>query len=505
MSGEKRAYLHTEAGKCLQTGNEALSQIAGGITPLRQVFQGSAWYGLAIIVNRFIPGILTVILAWWLEQRELGVLSFILAYYGVLSLVADWSIAYAVQKLIPENGERAGEIAWTALFVRLGLSTGLGAACWGLDALSGIFHGYGAYLALLLIASAFGTIVYIHNARCSFAKGSLFSIAFYLVWLPLALTLVKLGMRITGPPIALSVSFAAIGIPGFLWSPALRGHVAFVRPIALEILRFGAWATLATLFSGLADQVGILVVAYRVGDASAGIFKVAATFGVLPAMLGMIVVLPLMPVAKRGMLNGDDVSAGLILPMLRYLLMFGLAIAAAGIVLAPAVIRTFVQESYMGAVWPLRLLLGASLLRMLVTALSGILFVGQGLRALARIHGIVAVIGLGGSVLVVRAWGITGVAVALLVGWTIGIVLLLRWFRRKASLPLEWSKYWRYAGSAGVMAAAVFVAASLMNSPIQQLVLGGCVAAIVYALLMWTQRDIAFRGLINTVITWAAQ
>ena len=480
----------------------AFSPVPKSATSLRQIFRGTAWYGLAIAVNRFIPGILTVILAWWLEQRELGVLSFILAYYAVLSLVADWSIAYAVQKLIPENAERAGEIAWTALFVRLGISTALGAGCWGLDALSGIFHGYGAYLALLLLASAFGTIVYIHNARCSFATGSLFSIAFYLAWLPMALILVKLGMRITGPLIAMCVSFAAIGIPGFLLSPALRGHVAFIRPIALEILRFGAWATLATLLSGLADQIGILVVAYRIGDAPAAIFKVATTFGVLPALLGMIVVLPLMPVAKRGMLNGDDVSGGLILPILRYLLMFGLAIAAAGAVLAPAVIRTFVQESYMGAVWPLRLLLGASLLRMLVTVLSGILFVGQGLKALARIHGTVAVIGLAGSLLVVRGWGITGVAVALLAAWIAGIVLLYHWFQRQASLPLEWGKYLRYAGSAAIMGAAVFLAARFINPPIEQFVFGGFVAAIVYALLLWTQRDVAFRGLINAVRAW---
>lgn len=486
----------------LDPTTETPAPLSTAARPLREILRGSAWYGLAIAINRFIPGILTVILAWWLEQRELGVLSFILAYYGVLSLVADWSIAYALQKLIPENGDRAGEIAWTALFVRLGFSTVLGVGCWGLDLFSGIFHGYGAYLALLLIASAFGTIVYIHNALCSFAKGSLFSIAFYLFWLPLALILVKLGMRITGPPIALCASFAAIGIPGFLLSPALRGHVAFVRPIALEILRFGAWATLATLLSGLADQVGILVVAYGVGYAPAGIFKVATTFGVLPALLGMIVVLPLMPVARRGMLKGDDVSAGLILPTLSYLLMFGLAIAAAEFVLAPAVIRTFVQESYMGAVWPLRLLLGASLLRMLVTAFSGILFVGDGLKALTRIHGTVAVIALAGSALVVGAWGITGVAVALLIAWSAGIVLMHRWFRRKASLPLEWSKYLRYAGSAAIMAVVVFLTASLINPPIEQFVLGGCVAVIAYALLLWIQRDVAFRGLINTLRTW---
>jgi len=469
---------------------------------LRQILRGSVWYGLAIGVNRFAPGILTVVLAWWLEQRELGLISFILAYYGVLLVAADWSIAYALQKLIPENNDRAGEIGWTALFMRLAFSTLLGLACWGLDAATGMFHGYGELLALLLVASALGTIVYIHNARCHFATGSLFSMGFYLVWLPLALILVKLGMRITGPPVALCISFAAIGVPGFLLSPTLRGRVAFLRPIAIEILHFGGWATLATLLSGFADQVGILVVAYRIGDAQAGIFKVATTFGLLPALLGMIVVLPLMPIAKEGLLNGDDVSSALILPILRYLLMFGLAITATGFVLAPAIIGTFVGESYLGAVWPLRILLVANLLRMLLTALSGVLFVAHGLKALAKIHGTVAAIGLAGSLSAVRTWGTTGVAVALLAAWIAGILLLYRWFVLRTQLRLEWGRYFRYGGSAAVMATSAFLAAGALRPPTEQFVFGGSVAAIVFILLLWIQRDIALRSLVNTVRAW---
>jgi O-antigen/teichoic acid export membrane protein len=479
--------------------------MANGGSPLRQIFHGSLWYGLAIVVNRFLPGILTIVLAWWLEQRELGAVSFVLAYYSVLLVGADWSIAYSLQKLIPENSARAGQVGWTALFVRLAFSTALGGACWVLDAATGMFHGYGWLLGMMLIASALGTIVYIYNARCEFAKGSLFSMGVYLLWLPLALVLVKLGFRIIGPLIALCISFAGIGLPGFLLSPVLRGRAAFLRPIAREILRFGGWATLATLFSGFADQVGILVVAYAIGDTQAGIFKVAATFGVLPALLGMIVVLPLMPVAKQGLLNGEDVSADLVLPILRYLFMFGLAIAAAGFVLAPAIIRTFVRESYLSAVWPLRVLLAANLFRMLVTALSGFLFVGHGLKALAKIHGTVAALGVVGSLLVVRASGITGVSAALLMAWIAGAFLLYHWFQLKAPLRLEWGRYLRYGGSAAVMAMAVFLAARVLHPPGEQFVLGASVALVVYAFLLWMQRDIALRELVSAVRPWTTQ
>src|SRR5258708_2993620 len=310
-------------------------------SPLRQVFHGSAWYALAIAVNRFMPGLLTIILAWWLDQRELGVISFVLAYYGILSLVADWSVAYSVQKLIPENIERAGQIAWTALFVRLGLSTVLGLLCWSLDATTGLFHGYGAYIAILLITSALGIIVFIHNARCDFATGSMFSVAFQTGWLALALIFVKLGMPVTGPLLALRISFAAIGIPGFLLSPALRGRVAFLRPVAAEILRFGAWATLATLFSGFAGQARILLVAYRIGAAPAGTFQRGPPSAVLSALLGMIVVPPLIPVAKRSLLKGENVSANLIPPIFRSLLIFGLPLAGPGFLPARATIPLF--------------------------------------------------------------------------------------------------------------------------------------------------------------------
>lgn len=474
----------------LQRSNDDLAINAGRERwLLREILRGSAWYGVAILANRFIPGVQTVILAWWLGPSELGIVSFVLAYYSILAVVADWSIAYAVQKLIPENSDRAGQVAWTAFFIRLILSLGMGLACCGLDAASGAFHGYGFYLALLIAASTFGIIVYIQNAFRCFAAASLFSIATCALWLPLTLILVKLGMRTTGPLLALAAGFAGCGIPGLLLSRRLRGQVAFLRPMALKILKFGAWGTLATACTGLAEQAGILVLAYRVGDTSAGIFKVAATFGIVPALLGMMVVLPLMPVAKQALLQGDAVGCGVIRPIIRYLLMLGLPLVTAGFVLAEAVVRTFVGEAYLEAVWPMRILLAASLLRMLVIAFSGLLFLGEDLKALARIHGMVAAVALLGSLAVARA-GASAVAIVYVVSWSAGAALLYQLFTTKSSLRLEWARYLRYLGSATVTAGLVFAASQLVHAAIAQLVFGGCVAALVYALLMMAQRDL---------------
>lgn len=456
---------------------------------LRQILHGSAWYSVAILVNRFIPGVQTVILAWWLGPRELGIVSFVLGYYCIFSSIADWSIAYAVQKLIPENSGRAGQVAWTAFFTRLVFSLALGLTCWGLDVAAGAFHGYGFYLALLIAASTFGIIVYLQNALCHFAAGSLFSIAIYVVWLPLTLILVKLGMRTTGPLLGLCIGFAASGIPGLLLTDKLRGQMAFIRPIAVKILRFGTWGTLATLLSALVDQAGILVLACRVGDTSAGVFKVAATFGILPALLGMIVMLPLMPVAKQILLKRDAVSSSLIRPLIRYLLMLGLPIVTAGFVLAEAVVRTFVGESYLEAVWPIRILLGASLLRMLVIAFSGLLFLGEDLKALAQIHGTIAAIALIGSLALAHS-GVTAVAFVYFVSWLAGAALLYRFFEERGPLHLEWGRYLRYSGSAIVTAGLALSASQCVHAAVSQLVLGGCMAGLVYTLLMLLQRDL---------------
>lgn len=468
-------------------------------SPLRQVFHGTMWFGFGVAVARLAPSVMTIILAWWVGARDLGAISFVLAYFGLLSFLADWSIAYGVQKLIPENIERTSEIAWTALVIRLALSTLVGLTCWALDATANIFHGYGGYLALLLVSSAFGIISFIHNARCKFVAANLFGMAFQLVWVVTALLLVKAGLPVTGPFLGYCLSFLVLGIFGFISDRELRSHIGFLPSVAAEILKFGMWATTATVLEGIIGQVGILVVAYYCGDVSAGIFKIASTFAMVPALCGTMVLLPLMPVAKQGLMSGDDIATSLARPLLRYLFLIGLPIAATGVVLAPAIIRTFVSDSYLDAVWPMRILLAGNLLRMFVVALSGILFVGRGLRDLARIYAVTAVLCLAGSVLVVRNAQATGVALAFFVGWVTAIVLLYRWFQHTTPVHLEWAAYLRYALASVVAAGIVWASLSWFHTPVVQLLVGGGLTFCVYVSLLWLQRDLAIVTLSKAV------
>jgi O-antigen/teichoic acid export membrane protein len=463
----------------------------------RQVLEGSVWNGLAIAASRMVPSLLTVILAWWLEPRELGSIAFVLAYYSVLSLLSDWSIAYALQKLIPENVALTFEIAWTALCVRLGFSTVVAIICWILDVVTHAFRGYGVHLGLLLITSSFGIIVCVHNAQCRFAVSSLLNVAFQIGWIAIALMLVRAGMRITGPLLALAISYAAIGIPAFFLGSQVRRARKFLPDMARQMIRFGGWATLASVFTGISSQSGLLVLAYIAGDASAGIYRVAITFGMVPALLGMIVVTPLMPITKRGLLDGTDVTGSLILPMVRYLLMLGFPIAATLAAFARSVILAFVRESYSAAALPMCFCLVANIMVMLMTAFSGILFVGDGLKDLAKIQGATAVITVCGSAVLGRVAGVNGAAIASVVGWSVGVALLYRWFVKRTPLPMEWWSYLRYGSSACAAAGLAAVVTKSISSPLIRCSVGSCFACISYLLLLWVQRDVGFLQLIS--------
>ncbi len=467
-------------------------------SPLRQVFEGSAWNGLAISLGRLAPSFLTILLAWWLDPSELGTLAFVMAYYGVLSLLADWSIAYALQKLIPENPKFTSEITWTALSIRISFSTLLGLLCFFLDVATHVFRGYGAYLAVLLVTSSFGIIVCVYNARCNFALGSFFNIAFQIGWIGIAVILVKFGMHITGPLFALAVSYVLFGLPPFLLDfkqPLTR----FSSKFAEEIIQFGMWATLASALAGLATQGGLLTLAYMSGEASAGIYRVAATFGMLPAILGMIIVTPLMPIAKRGLMEGTDIGAALMLPIMRYLLMMGLLIATTAGIFSHSIIAAFARKSYASAAWPMCICLAANVFQTLVTAFSGILFVDDGLKDLSKIQGAIALIAVVGSIGLSPGLRASGPAVASLLAWLVGGVLLYRRFARRAPLSLEWGSYLRYTVSACVSAMIADLAMRPIVSARLRCVFGGCMASIVYFMCLWFQRDLGFLRLVRSL------
>ena len=416
-----------------------------------------------------------------MPPKDLGVIAFVLACYSVLSMVADWGIAYALQKLIPETPHLRSRIAWTALVVRLCFSSLLGAVCWLLDLSAHAFRGFGGYVALLLVSSAFGTIVFVHYAGYKFRAGTLLNSSLSLCWIVLGLALFAFGLRVTGPLWGLAFAFAILGGIGFLMDRSLRQEFGFDLTIALRLVRFGTWATMASALATFSSQIGVLAVTYLRGEGDTAVFRVAATLAMLPALLGSIVAQPFLPVAARSLQNGRDEAATLVRLLTRYLLLIGFPMLTGGLILARPLVQTFFSATYLNGVWALRVLLAANCLTMLFTALSAIPFMGSGVRDLTRMNAVVAGVGLLVSLVVVLPWGITGAAIAQLFSSLISLLLVWRWLRHTINIPTEWSRWLIYALSAIEMALAVTILVNLVHTPTLQLIFGVLVGGLTYS------------------------
>ncbi len=462
-----------------------------------KLVHGTVWTGLATAMTRALPGVMTLILAWILRPDELGAVAFIIAYYTVLSMFADWGIAYALQKYIPENEEQAGLVAWTALGTRLFCSVIVAAICFAVDSRFHIFRGYGSLVELLIVASGFIIITFIQYARYRYKQGSLISIGASVTWVVLGFCLVLFGFRVSGPILALAVSFVIFGIVGFLLDGSVRCQFGFDFGIAWKLVHFGVWATLASTLTALSTQVGILTLTYMLGGTEAAIFKVATTIAMVPALVGSIVMQPLLPIATQSMKNGSQESGALIRLVIRYLLLLGFPIVSLTIALAGTILSAFFAGPYLAGVGTVRLLLAGNLLVMLSTALSAVLFMGNGIKHLTRINAIAAFITVVGTLALVKTSGSVGAAIAQFISSFVVLVMTIAWLRKKVQLPLELKRYFIFALSAIQAGVLAWVAAEMAPTARTKVAIGYAVGCVAYAVLVWVQRGIKIKELVT--------
>lgn len=458
---------------------------------IQKLVSGIAWNGVAIAVTRLAPGILTLILAWSLNPQELGAVSFVLAYYAILVGVADCGLAYALQKLIPENPEQELEIGWTALVVRLATSVLLGGICWAMDLKFHLFRGYGGYLALLLIASVFATISYIYYANHRFREGGLLPSSINVAWLIMAALLVRWGLRVTGPLLALAFSYLSIGGVALFLDSSLRRRLAFVPAIARRLLQFGLAATAASALSGILLQVGVLALTYLEGEADAAIFRVAMTLAAVPALIGMTVVQPFLPIATRSLQNNKHEMPHTVRLLVRYLLLIGLPLLCAGVILARPLLETLFGAAYVKGDMALGFLLAGNTCFMFFTALSAVPFMGGGLKDLIKMNLTAATLALLGNLFFIQHWGITGAAVAQMSASAVGMILMVGWLGRRSLISVEWPRSAIYFLSTVEMSAVLFIVVNLERIPRLQLAIGIPVALMTYIVALIFHRGIS--------------
>jgi O-antigen/teichoic acid export membrane protein len=453
---------------------------------LHLLLVGGTWNTVSVVLSRFLPNVLVVILALFVEPSELGVYSYILASYTVLSLFADLGIAFSLQKFIQENLGETPRMATTALVLRLLSSAALSAACLAADYFWQALKGQGLYISLLLVSSAFGTTIFVLNARLKYKKASLLTMARTVLWFGLALVLVSAGWHITGPVWSFFLAFIVIGLLTVLLERPLFA-ASLDWSFARKAILFGVPMTAASGFSVLASQAGVLGIAYLLTESEVGVYKLATILGMIPLLLGDGLVIPLLPLVKKKLVERSTETAGLILWLVRFLTGVGLFALGAGLVLVEPLIRLVFGAEYLGSVGPSRILLGASVLGLLFTVLLAILYMSDDLKTAVRITGLVAGLSVAGSLALIPRFGARGAASSLVVAFGVGLALVGAWLRRRFALSFEWRKYGLYLLSTAEMAVLLALLVPSLPGRITGLLAGIVLAPCLYVAALLLQ------------------
>jgi len=483
--------------------SESLTDFKRSAVPIDETLHllvvGGTWNTISVVLNRFLPNLLVIILALFIMPSELGVYSYILASYTVLALFADLGIAFSLQKFIQENLAETARMATTALALRLLSSAALGAVCLVADHFWKALKGESLYISLLLVSSAFGTTVFVLNARLKYKRASLLTMARTVFWFVLAIVLASAGWHITGPVWSFCLASIVFGVLTIFLEKPLFART-FDWHFARKAVKFGVPMTAASAFSILASQAGILAVAYLMTESEVGIYKLATIFGMIPMLLGDGVVIPLLPLVKKKMVEGSPETTELIRLLVRFLTGVGLFTLGAGIVLAKPLISLVFGATYLSSVGPSRILLGASFLGLLFTVLLSILYMSDHLKIAVRITGIVAAMSVGGSLVLIPAKGASGAALSLFLAFGIGLGLVGLWLRRRFSVSFEWRKYGIYVLSTAEMGVLLILFLSSIHSQITGLIGGIVLAPCLYGAALIIQK-----GLTRTEISRLGQ
>lgn len=207
----------------------------------------------------------------------------------------------------------------------------------------------------------------------------------------------------------------AMMVLSYVFSP-YRPKLYFKVNILKDLLKFGMWIWGLGIISFFIFRADKFIISKILGTSALGFYIMATRFADITALnIGRVFSTVMFPAYSK---IQNDVSRlkNAFLTNLEIILFISLQITIIFVFLAPEVVRFVLGEKWLPSIGPLRILALASLIRAIITPCSSLLK-GIGKPKIEFVLSFIrAVITFVLAILLTRIWGITGTAIAILLG-----------------------------------------------------------------------------------------
>lgn len=443
----------------LPAGGEAVAQVGANEPVLeaqtsaaesaglkRKALGSAVWTLFGFAVMQILRFASSIILARLLFPEIFGLMTLVNVFIMGMNMFSDVGIGPSI--IQSKRGEEPSfyNSAWTLQILRgFLLCLGLGLVAWPVS----LFYENSALMGLLAVSgiaqavSGFNsTSMFMLSRRLLRARQVLLEIGTYIISMTITIVWVWYIPTAWALVIGALISATIQMLVSHLLLPGHRNRLCWDRVAIQEMLHFGIWIFVGTLFTFLAGQTDKLILG-KVSISVLGVFNIAASLAAMPTTLMYALKDQLIfPLYSRHHQGGRDIR-DVFRTIHPAAMGFGAFMAAGLIAAGPSAVRCLYDYRYQDAGWMLQLLALGVWFQMLETMSGAVLWATGRPRAsafsnAAKVAVIVAIAPIWLSFALNRmAW--TEVLVGLILVFALGDFvryLATLWVVRRAGLPI---------------------------------------------------------------------
>lgn len=415
--------------------------------------------GLAVFSMYFISGILSTLLRIYLARsltvEEFGLLYAVLSFFGVLLFIKDFGLSATLTRYISQfkarnDKESVNSVTSSVISLQLILAGILsGAVLIFMPYLSSSYFKYPNSeqviipIMLSYVASVFVSLQYVLQGMGKIAFYSMVEPARNLITLALAFLLI--GFGVAGVSYAYLAGTILLSVLLFLLLkrlfPFFRLRLMRIdRKLMPEVVRFSRPLFVTTLAGNMLNYVDTILITAFLSVSSVALYQIALpTSQILWVLIGSISIVVLPLVTELWTKNDRKTISRVLGLLIKFVFIFSMPFIIPAVAFPEIIIRMLFGDQYLAASAALQILVINSAFYasfwILSTAVIGI---GEP-KANRNIVLILGGTNLFLNLLLIRFFGIEGAAVAALVSYLIGTLVIVRYLSRKSLIrvPVE--------------------------------------------------------------------